>query len=152
MGQTRKNKRHVARPEAGQAKNAVERMKSRSQKDGKISPNQVLVYISEHLEYLPSVPNYGDYTVEEDVFRVRLLLWKNKAALKRTAEVVKERKIPVLSESSLMKLLKESRQTKYRDRPSPAFSANELCGAVVKGNDKKLYTSEKNKAGVCVWQ
>jgi hypothetical protein len=44
-----------------------------------------------------------------------------------------------------------STQKKYRDRDSPPFPANELCGSVIKGTDGK-YESVKNKKGVCSWK
>lgn len=47
------------------------------------------------------------------------------------------------------KTLKLSR---YRDRPSPPYPANENCGKTMKGNDRLLYKSIANSAGVCSWR
>jgi hypothetical protein len=40
---------------------------------------------------------------------------------------------------------------KYTVRKSPAYPANECCGAVMQGNDSKLYKSVASKSGVCRW-
>ena len=41
---------------------------------------------------------------------------------------------------------------KYAKRPSPAFPANECCGRLKMGNDKKMWRSVANKNGVCTWR
>lgn len=41
--------------------------------------------------------------------------------------------------------------TKYANRPSPPYPANDYCGKNKRGNDKNMYTSKKNKNGVCRW-
>jgi hypothetical protein len=41
--------------------------------------------------------------------------------------------------------------TKYLNRPSPPYPANDYCGKNKRGNDKNMYTSKKNKNGVCRW-
>ena len=41
--------------------------------------------------------------------------------------------------------------TKYANRPSPRYPANDYCGKNKRGNDKNMYTSKKNKNGVCRW-
>jgi len=43
-------------------------------------------------------------------------------------------------------------QKKYRERPSPAFPANECCGRVMTGNDGNRYVSRADKNGVCTWK
>jgi len=40
---------------------------------------------------------------------------------------------------------------KYYDRPSPALPANEYCEQTREGNDGNMYTSKRNKNGVCRW-
>lgn len=140
MSQTRKNVK----------KNVIERTKIQTRKNGKISSATVLVFMSENPEYLPSVENYGDYTTEEEIFRVRLVLWHTAAKLKRYVALAKERKVPSISEADLVSLVGAATQKKYRERESPPFGANKLCGALLKGNDKKMYMSEK-RGKVCVW-
>jgi len=41
--------------------------------------------------------------------------------------------------------------TKYANRPSPPYPANDYCGKNKRGNDKNMYTSKENKNGVCRW-
>jgi hypothetical protein len=41
---------------------------------------------------------------------------------------------------------------KYLSRPSPPYPANECCGKHILGNDGNMYTSLKNKAGICQWK
>ena len=121
---------------------------TRKKKD-KIPANVVLLFMSENPEYLPTLENYGDFTIEEEIYRVRVTLSHETARLKRYTKMVKERTVPSISEKALASLVAATKQKKYRSRQSPPFSANELCGAVLKGNDKTLYLS-KNGA-VCIW-
>jgi len=41
---------------------------------------------------------------------------------------------------------------KYRERPSPPYSAADCCGMTLTGNDGKLYTSVANVKGICTWK
>jgi len=41
---------------------------------------------------------------------------------------------------------------KYRERPSPPYSAADCCGLRLEGNDGKLYQSVANVNGVCQWK
>ena len=41
---------------------------------------------------------------------------------------------------------------KYASRSSPAYSANEHCGKIKKGNDGKMYISTPDKNNVCRWK
>jgi hypothetical protein len=41
---------------------------------------------------------------------------------------------------------------KYRDRKSPAYPANKMCGQTRLGNDDNLYISKPNKNGICSWR
>jgi hypothetical protein len=127
--------------EANEAIN-ITRKKSRGQ--WPIAPKVVLAFVSENHEYLPSIENFGDFTIEEDILRVRLVLWKNKGRCKKYAEKAKH--ISSLSEQTLIAILKDSKKAKYRGRESPPFPANTLCGSTIKG-----YTSVKNSKGVCTW-
>ena len=127
---------------------AVARMRIETRKNWKINPNVVLTYISKNLEFLP---NLNDYTVEEEVFRVRLILWHTKITFDRYSKMAKEQSVRNISEKTLVKLLAESQQKKYKERDSPAFSANLLCGSRLVGNDGKVYVSKRNKGGVCTW-
>jgi len=43
-------------------------------------------------------------------------------------------------------------QSKYLNRPSPPYPANECCGEVMEGNDGYMYYSKADKNGVCRWQ
>ena len=42
--------------------------------------------------------------------------------------------------------------SRYRDRPSPPYPANENCEKTMKGNDGQMYKSVANVAGVCTWK
>ena len=117
----------------------------------KINPNIVLTFISKNPENMPSIPNYGDYTIEEDIYRVRLMLWHSKKRFDLYERMTKEQGVRSISESTLVKILGESRQKKYRERASPPFSANDLCGSRLRGNDGVMYESLRNKGGVCKW-
>jgi len=46
---------------------------------------------------------------------------------------------------------KKNKTLKYKNRPSPPYPANDWCGKNKKGNDGNIYTSKKNKNGVCRW-
>jgi len=46
---------------------------------------------------------------------------------------------------------KKNKTSKYKNRPSPPYPANDWCGKNKKGNDGNMYTSKKNKNGVCRW-
>ena len=125
--------------------------RKRSSQKWKINPNIVLTFISKNPDYMPSIPNYGDYTIEEEIDRVRITLWHSKKRFELYERLTKEQSVRSISEATLVKILGESRQKKYRGRDSPAFSANDLCGSRLKGNDGTMYESVKNKAGVCTW-
>jgi len=129
-------------------KDAIARTRIETRKNWKINPNVVLTYISKNLEFLP---NLDDYTVEEEIFRVRLVLWHTKRTFERYSKMAKEQSVRGISEKTLVNLLAESQQKKYKERDSPAFSANDLCDSRLTGNDGKMYVSKRNKAGVCTW-
>ena len=42
-------------------------------------------------------------------------------------------------------------QSKYINRPSPPFPANECCELIMVGNDGLLYISKKASSGDCRW-
>lgn len=46
---------------------------------------------------------------------------------------------------------KKNKTSKYKNRPSPPYPANDWCGRNKKGNDGNMYISKKNKNGVCRW-
>jgi hypothetical protein len=117
----------------------------------KSSPSVVIAFMSKHHDFLPSIPNYGGYSIQEDIDRVRVALQHDPKRLKLYSDMAKKQRIPAISESVLVTMLQESKQKKYRERGSPPFSANKLCGATLKGNDAAMYTSVKNKSGVCTW-
>jgi hypothetical protein len=64
-------------------------------------------------------------------------------------------KKPIANKSK--KNTKNTKQTtkkntsKYANRPSPPYPANDYCGKNKRGNDKNMYTSKKNTNGVCRW-
>jgi len=120
-----------------------------TKKQWKISPRTVLAFLTKNPSMLPSIPNYGDYTIEEDILRVRINLWHNKKRFDLYSNMTGIREI---SESLLVDLLTESCKPRYRSRDSPPFPANKLCGSKLYGNDRKLYTSVKNSADVCSWK
>ena len=41
---------------------------------------------------------------------------------------------------------------KYKERKSPPYSANENCGKIMMGNDKKKYKSVPNINNICSWK
>ena len=125
-------------------------VKNVTRKRTKIPAAVVLIFMSEDPDYLPTVENYGDFTVEEEIYRVRLILWHTASKLKRYVKLAKERAVPAISEVSLVSLVKATAQAKYRTRDSPPFGAGPLCGAVLKGNDKAMYVSEK-RGKSCAW-
>ena len=102
-------------------------------------------------EFLPTKENYGDFTTQEVIYRVRVTLWHETKRIDVYKAIVKKQAIPALTEAALEKLVAASTQKKYRERSSPPFSAASLCGATLHGNDKNLYISEKTKAGTCKW-
>ena len=132
-------------------KEAAATTRRESRKNWKIPANVVLTFISENPEYLPSLENYGGYSIEEEILRVRLVLWHGKARCDRFVGLTKAQSVTNISEIMLVSLLAMSRQKKYRGRGSPAFSATALCGSMLKGNDGAMYKSVKNAAGVCTW-
>lgn len=131
-------------------KDVLERTRIDTRKNGKIPANVVLLYLSENPEMLPTPENYGNFLIEENIYGARLALWHTSAKLKRYTKLTKERKVPAISESTLVSLLKDSTQKKYMERNSPRFSASPLCGASLKGNDGAMYLSEK-RGKACVW-
>lgn len=117
-----------------------------------IKPNIVLTFLSANPEYLPTIENYGDYTTEEEIYRVRLILWHTKKRYELYAKRTKDQGVTNITEATLISLVSASKQKKYRERNSPPFSANELCDSTLLGNDKKLYRSIKNKSNSCSWR
>ena len=108
----------------------------------KIHPKTVLAFLSKN-------PPYGDYTAEDDILRARIILWHDKKRhdLYATMPGIKD-----ISEKLLVELVTESRHAKYQTRDSPPFPANKLCGSKMYGNDKRMYVSQKNSAGICSWK
>lgn len=46
----------------------------------------------------------------------------------------------------------QAKYKKYRERPSPAYPANECCGEEKRGNDGKMWKSVRNAIGICSWK
>ncbi len=128
---------------------AITRRQTR--KNWKIPANVVLTFISQNPEYMPTLENYGDFTIEEEILRVRHVLWRSRPRFNRVMALTKSQNVTNISEAVLVTLLGASRQKKYRERGSPAFSAGALCGALLRGNDGVMYRSVRNAAGVCTW-
>ena len=61
------------------------------------------------------------------------------------------KKWPKLSEKKLEELVRKAQMKKYSTRKSPRFSAAELCGVTLPGNDKKMYDSVK-QGKTCAWK
>jgi len=129
-------------------KDVAARTKIQTRKQGKIPAAVVLAFLSENHAELPSADT--TYTEQEDIFRVRLILWKTPSRLERFKKAAAASKIPKLTDSTLTQLLTASKQAKYAQRSSPPFSATPLCGATLKGNDKTLYQSVK-RGKACAW-
>jgi PDZ domain-containing secreted protein len=123
-------------------------MKTRKAK--KTPSNVILTFLSENHEYLPTLENYGDFSIEEEIYRVHLVLTHTASTMNKYKALTKARKVPSISETGLRDLVKFTTQKKYRVRDSPPFSAGPLCGAILKGNDKTLWVSKK-RGKSCVW-
>lgn len=129
--------------------NVAARTKIQTRKQGKIPAAVVLAFLSENPASLSTADT--TYTEQEDIFRVRLILWKTPSRLQRFKTAAAAAKIPTtLTDSTLTQILAASKQAKYHNRPSPPFSAAALCGATLKGNDKTLYQSVK-RGKSCAW-
>jgi hypothetical protein len=70
-------------------------------------------------EFLPTKENYGDFTTEEEIYRVRVTLWHEKKRFDLYKGLVTKQSIPAISEAMLTELVASSTQKKYRDRYSP---------------------------------
>ena len=55
------------------------------------------------------------------------------------------------SRSQKLRLSLAETTSKYTNRPSPPYKANEYCGETMKGNDGEMYLSKKVSGGVCRW-
>jgi len=144
--------REVRDTQEWQRKDAANITRRATRKNGKIPANVVLTFVSENPEYLPSHENYGGYLTEEEIVRVRLILWDTKARRARFVALTKAQNVTNISEATLVSLMAASVQKKYRERSSPPFSAADLCGTTLKGNDGAMYSAVKNAAGVCAWK
>ena len=51
-----------------------------------------------------------------------------------------------------MSCVRQLTQKKYRERPSPPYSASDCPGKVLEGNDGRLYESRPNVKGVYAWR
>ena len=58
--------------------------------------------------------------------------------------------VKMASNKENMKL--PSNRSKYQNRPSPPFPANDYCARRKVGNDGRLYESRPDKRGVCHWK
>jgi len=119
-------------------------MYAKIEKDPKVSPRIVFAFFVNQPGWRPSWKE----EVEFDIDRVHIML-RDKKRLKTYTKLSKQ--YPEMSNTKLVKIMRCSTQKKYRDRDSPPFPANELCGSVIKGTDGK-YESVKNKKGVCSWK
>jgi hypothetical protein len=63
----------------------------------------------------------------------------------------KSKKISKKTTKHTTKHTTKKNTTKYANRPSPPYPANDYCGKNKRGNDKNMYTSKENKNGVCRW-
>lgn len=57
---------------------------------------------------------------------------------------------PSITEKKLEQMVKKAMTKKYQERSSPMFSAADLCGVIMKGNDKTKYISAK-RSKTCAW-
>jgi hypothetical protein len=63
------------------------------------------------------------------------------------------RKLRRLTQVEFNELLKKSvGNKKYKERPSPPFSAAPLCGYILTGKDGRAYKSVRLTTGTCVWK
>jgi hypothetical protein len=58
---------------------------------------------------------------------------------------------PIISEKKLEEMVTKAMTKKYKERSSPMFSAADLCGAVMEGNDHSEYHSVR-QGTTCVWK
>ena len=70
--------------------------------------------------------------------------------LKERADAHKLRRLTQMEFNDLLK--KSVGNKKYKERPSPPFSAAPLCGYVLTGTDGKAYKSVRLTTGTCVWK
>lgn len=57
---------------------------------------------------------------------------------------------PKITEKKLEQMVKKAMTKKYQERSSPMFSAADLCGVIMQGNDKTKYISAK-RGRTCAW-
>ena len=74
-----------------------------------IKPNIVLTFLSANPEYLPT---RGDDTTEEEIFRVRLILWHTKKRYELYAKRTKDQGVKNISEATLVAIVSASKQKK----------------------------------------
>jgi hypothetical protein len=60
------------------------------------------------------------------------------------------RKQKPISYANLLVIVQKAMTKKYKERDSPRFPANMLCGWILKGNDSQYYESISTKSS-CVW-
>jgi len=72
----------------------------------------------------------------------------NKCSKKRS----KKEKVPAAAVVVNPGCVSQMNVKKYRDRPSPPYSAADCCGMILKGNDNRDYISVKNVNGICTWK
>jgi hypothetical protein len=89
-------------------------------------------------KYLKSWKPVGDYLLYLD--KEKGIWTTKKPGTNKTAKTAKNTKNTTKKNNS-----------KYSNRPSPPYPANDYCGKNKRGNDKNMYTSKKNKNGVCRW-
>ena len=106
-------------------------------------PRNILHYLSEKGIRKKSNPKdiikVARLWLDDDDYMLGVELWKD------------SKKWPIITEEELEKLISKAMTKKYMERDSPMFSASNLCGVVMKGNDKTFYKSvEQGKS--CVWK
>ena len=62
------------------------------------------------------------------------------------------RRVPAPKASTKKSNIKKQTTSKYVNRKSPPFRANDYCGRRKKGNDGEWWVSKPDKNGVCRWQ
>lgn len=105
-------------------------------------PRNVLHYLSEiglrkHTDAKKAIQS-ARLWLDDDDYMWGVELWEE------------SKKWPKITEKKLEQMVKKAMTKKYQERNSPMFSAADLCGVIMKGNDKTKYISAKH-GKTCTW-
>lgn len=107
-------------------------------------PRTILLYLSER--GIPRVIPTPERVIED-----ASLYLKDEDYMWGTRLWAFAKQMKPISQQDLLVIVQKAMTKKYKERSSPRFPANMLCGWILKGNDGKYYVSLKTKSG-CVWR